>query len=293
MIDQLNLYHFENKFFDNPKKCGGIDLWQLGEMICRPTTVVAPHDQVCYEMTYVISGKGTVTTNGVEMKVTKGDCVISFPGDIHMIASDASDPLRYAFCGFMDNGSGDIWKGIFKEFVQMFRRSSERLIHLNEESNCFYELFSEITSGDFMSCELIGIKLSEFAIGLIRTKKKENEKIYTPYIKNERMLAYQIRGYLNSHICEIKKLTELSLIFNYNYRYITKCFKKITGETLNDYYLKCRMVYSKELLENGYSVTQISDMLKYSSIHVFTRSFKNYFGMTPSEYRQSKQQSRP
>lgn len=89
-------------------------------MICRPTTVVAPHDQVCYEITYVISGKGTVTTNGIGMNVAKGDCVISFPGDIHMIASDSSDPLRYAFCGFMDNGSGDIWKGIFKEFVQMF-----------------------------------------------------------------------------------------------------------------------------------------------------------------------------
>lgn len=79
-------------------------------------------------------------------------------------------------------------KGIFKEFVQMFGRSSERLIHLSVESNCFYELFSEITSEDFMSCELIGIKLSEFAIGLIRTKKKENEKIYAPCIKKSECL---------------------------------------------------------------------------------------------------------
>ncbi len=282
------MYHFENKFFDNPMKCGGIDLLQLGEMICRPTTVIAPHDQPCYELTYVISGQGTVSTNGIPVSVKKDDCVISFPGDVHMITSDPSSPLRYAFCAFNSNESDNIWKNIISELVDCFRGTETRLVSLPEESGCFYDLFSEVTSDDFMSREMIGIKLSEFIVSLLRIKKKEYEKIYSPQIKNERMLAYQIRGYLDTHICEIKKLTELSSVFNYNYRYITKCFKKVTGTTLNEYYQKCKMQYSKVLLKDGYSVTQISEMLKYSSIHVFTRSFKHYFGLTPSEYRKKK-----
>ena len=44
----------------------------------------------------------------------------------------------------------------------------------------------------------------------------------------------------------------------------------------------------RSLREDGYSWGQISRILNYSSIHVFTRSFRNYFGMTPSEYRRSR-----
>ena len=43
-----------------------------------------------------------------------------------------------------------------------------------------------------------------------------------------------------------------------------------------------------KLLTEGQTVTQISRILNYPSIHVFTRSFRNYFGMTPSEYRRSR-----
>ena len=58
MIDQYNRYHFENNFFGNPKTCGALSVYQLGEMHCCPTTVVSPHCQQCYELTYVLSGKG-------------------------------------------------------------------------------------------------------------------------------------------------------------------------------------------------------------------------------------------
>jgi len=38
-----------------------------------------------------------------------------------------------------------------------------------------------------------------------------------------------------------------------------------------------------------YRIYEISDMVGYSNSFNFTRTFKNYFGMTPSEYRKNKQ----
>ena len=290
MSDQYNLYHFENKFFDNPKNCGGLSIYQLGEMLCRPTTVISPHEQPCYELTYVLSGRGTTITNGVETSLNPGDCAINFPGDTHSIVSDSEAPLRYAFCGFMVNDSDPVWSGLVKELHRLFDGTNERILRMKEESNVFYEIFAEINSGDFMAAELITATLSRFLILLIRGKRRETNPLYPPQIKNEVVLTYQIQQYLYHHACEIRKLTDLEQIFSYNYHYITKCFKKIAGETLGDYHTKCRMNMACKMLNKGVSVTQISEALRYSSIHVFTRSFKNYFGMTPSEYRYRQKQ---
>lgn len=291
MIDQYNRYHFENKFFDNPKKCGGLFIYQLGEMLCHSSTVILPHNQPCYELTYVLSGSGTNITNNVETPINPGDCTVNFPGDIHSIVSDEHKPLRYAFCGFMPNPDDPVCTALTDELLRLFHGTSERLLRLKEEDSVFYELFAEINSSDFMAAEMITALLSRLLILLIRAKKKESKAFYAPRIKSEVILAYQIQQYLLHHICEIKNLTDLEPLFNYNYRYLTKCFKKTTGETLGEYHTRCRMNTARKLLSDGLSVTRVSDTLKYSSIHVFTRSFKNYFGMTPTEYRRNIKQA--
>lgn len=33
MIDQYNRYHFENNFFGNPKTCGALSVYQLGDAL--------------------------------------------------------------------------------------------------------------------------------------------------------------------------------------------------------------------------------------------------------------------
>ena len=42
------------------------------------------------------------------------------------------------------------------------------------------------------------------------------------------------------------------------------------------------MERAKELLESGKSVTEAAECLGYSSIHPFSRAYKNYFGVCPS-----------
>ena len=43
----------------------------------------------------------------------------------------------------------------------------------------------------------------------------------------------------------------------------------------------------KLIRENNYSISQISDMLGYSSIHIFSRAFKKAVGLSPTAYRKS------
>jgi AraC-like DNA-binding protein len=55
--------------------------------------------------------------------------------------------------------------------------------------------------------------------------------------------------------------------------------------TIVDYINKYRLEQSKHLLmESNYNITQIADMLGFTSIHYFSRQFKSHFGISPSEY---------
>ncbi|MBQ8814520.1 MAG: helix-turn-helix transcriptional regulator [Lachnospiraceae bacterium] len=63
-------------------------------------------------------------------------------------------------------------------------------------------------------------------------------------------------------------------------------FKVKTGRTISDYITEVKFAYAGELLrETDYSVSRIADILGYSQAANFIRKFKQYFGVTPVEYR--------
>ena len=55
-----------------------------------------------------------------------------------------------------------------------------------------------------------------------------------------------------------------------------------------EYYSKLKIKEAKKLIrESTYSVSEISEMLGYSSIHIFSRAFKKKTGMSPTDYSKS------
>ena len=52
-----------------------------------------------------------------------------------------------------------------------------------------------------------------------------------------------------------------------------------------EYYSELKTKEAKKLIrEKNYSINQISELLGYSSIHIFSRAFKKATGMAPTEY---------
>ncbi|KGE13220.1 hybrid sensor histidine kinase/response regulator transcription factor [Sphingobacterium deserti] len=65
--------------------------------------------------------------------------------------------------------------------------------------------------------------------------------------------------------------------------------KAITGESTVDFIRKVRFSEASNLLvEGNHSVTQISTMVGFNTVSYFATSFKNYFGVSPSEYAKGK-----
>ena len=91
-------------------------------------------------------------------------------------------------------------------------------------------------------------------------------------------------NYIDTHIYTMASLSDVADAMHYNYSYISDLFKRTTDETLSAYYRRKRLDTARLLLSEGkLSVTQISELLNFSSIYTFSRSYKDYFGVSPNE----------
>lgn len=76
-----------------------------------------------------------------------------------------------------------------------------------------------------------------------------------------------------------------------NYDYVRKLFKKEVGVTPHEYLTRARMKRAKDVLLSGvtnrysnYSVTQIAEACGFAEPLYFSRVFKKYYGVSPSNY---------
>ena len=112
--------------------------------------------------------------------------------------------------------------------------------------------------------------------------KPENEESF-----NEKIIS-TIKKYSVEHIRTVT-LEDLTSQVHMNPFYISKFFKKKTGQNFSDYLIEIRMKKAAKLLDQiEYKIYEISNMVGYCNSFNFTRTFKSYFGITPKEYRNRK-----
>jgi two-component system, response regulator YesN len=100
----------------------------------------------------------------------------------------------------------------------------------------------------------------------------------------------RILNYIHKNYNKELRLELLAEIFNYNSAYLGKMFKNYTGESFNVYLDKVRIDNAKAmLLNNDLKVYQVSEKVGISNIDYFYSKFKKYVGISPKEFRNSKE----
>lgn len=95
----------------------------------------------------------------------------------------------------------------------------------------------------------------------------------------------EITRFLEDNISKAITLDELSIIFKISKSTLKQVFRAYTGKPLIHYHTHLKIAEAKRLLREGkYSVTTISQMLGFNTIHYFSRCFKKYTGMSPTSY---------
>ena len=279
-------YHIEKNYFDSSLFFGSCRLIQIGRLYCTKSTVIKKHAHLnWFELTIVTDGKGTVYTNDIAVPVKRGDIYLSFPCDFHSIASDPDDLLKYDFFSFSTEDP-DFSKELEK-IASTHISADKRIITDEAISSLVSNAIAEADQNLLYSNRLLGSIFEHIIIRLIRSFLND-----TPSAERSRnatdneALCYQLMNYIDTHIYTMTSLDELSEVSNYNYSYLSSLFRRTTLTTLADYYRNRRLETSKSLIEeNKLSITHIAELLNYSSIYTYSRSFKEKYGISPGKYK--------
>lgn len=97
---------------------------------------------------------------------------------------------------------------------------------------------------------------------------------------------FEIANYIQQHPGSAHTIEKLADRANLSERYLSQKFKEITGHTLKSYIIYARIRRAEHLLHfTGMTVTEVAEVLGYNDLHFFSRQFKQYTGMNPSEVR--------
>ena len=140
---------------------------------------------------------------------------------------------------------------------------------------------------DLSAEQLYNLNTSLKNIGLELLDYKKNimvEKIKTIIIElvhyNEDQIKTPISDYLSEKL-------------NHNYTYISNLFSEIKGTSIENFYLSNIIERAKELLVyDELNLTEIADIMHYSSVAHLSNQFKKMTGLTPSHFKHLKHKRR-
>ncbi|WP_046174554.1 AraC family transcriptional regulator [Domibacillus indicus] len=128
---------------------------------------------------------------------------------------------------------------------------------------------------------------------VFKLSKTANGKLVMP--KSEKDLHVEkTAAYIQTHFKQKVTLDDISAALSISKFYLSRVFKEVTGITVMEYVMDCRLNQVKYELEMNPEkvLTNVAVEAGFESPAHFSRFFKKKVGMTPSEYRRQKQSGR-
>lgn len=141
----------------------------------------------------------------------------------------------------------------------------------------------------FGANQLLKLYLEQFFIHCIRQHdiQKPKESIRTKK-RMEKDIAVNIETYLKDCVDDNLCLQDMVNHMHLSATYLKNVFKVHYHESIMRYYRHLRIESAKTYIrESSYSFTEIAALMHYTSVHYFSKQFKDSVGMTPTEYANS------
>lgn len=108
---------------------------------------------------------------------------------------------------------------------------------------------------------------------------------YPRHLKKQTNIEY-IKEYIDNNFTNNITLKEVADLHFISSSHLSKLFHSKYNITFHDYIVYRRMTYAEHLLHDPVlSIQEIASMTGYDNAFNFSRAFKNYFGVSPSHYR--------
>ena len=241
------------------------------------------------EMLYVDSGFITVDADNYHGVLNENRMIIHKSNETHSLSCPENEASNVIIIGFeCDNPELDSFSDFPTELNEVQKKLLTEIV--KEGRNVFEPPYDIPSQKDmkkkkeypFGADQLIKIKLENLFIELIRNKTNISST-ETSDISDDKIS--EVARYINENYKGKIKLSELCFLFGTNSTSLCNKFKDSFGETIISYVNKLKIKESKKLMRTGkYNLTEISSIVGFSSVHYFSRIFKQHEKISPANY---------
>ncbi len=230
------------------------------------------------ELTYVDQGELHSVVDGQDLLLKQGDLVIYGPNQWDMQYADIGIAPRFVTISFEVDGV---------DFTPLLER---KFSAPQQVASLLQSMLREQEKMDCFSSDIIVSQLTLLLLYLLRESvKPTGSKVKnTNVVQNENEIIRQAQQYVAAHIREKLSVPMVAGQVGVSASYLTVLFHKNLQISPGEYIRRIKLQESKQMIrENNLNFTQIASALQYSTVHHFSRQFKEKFGITPTEYAKS------
>lgn len=241
------------------------------------------------ELVYVDSGCINVNAENYSGILKDNQLIIHKANEIHSLSCPPDDAPSVIIIGFecfspeldkfahephaLSSEQQSLLTDIIKEGRNVFLPPYDvpNLKNMKKRKNCI-----------FGADQMIKLKIETLFIELIRTKESIPENRPNGISDT---LMFEIGKYIDGHFKELITLNDICFLYGLNKTTFCRRFKAAFGDTAINYINRRRIKEAKRLMRDGsHNLTEIAMLTGFSSVHYFSRTFKQYENKSPSEY---------
>lgn len=269
------LEHLQNNAVD-------IYLSTCGVQNCFANHFYGPGQRDEYIIHFICGGKGIYQTGGKTYELGSGDFFVIFPETEVYYKADDKEPWDYLWVGFQGVKASTYLKqaGIDSEhLIGRFQNPSFILTCIQQMI-----LARSLTYHNELKRQAALLQILAALMEFHYDALSDNEQNDYPY----RVYLQQAIDYMNKHLRESIKISEIAAYIGIDRSYLSNIFKSTLEISPQEYLVTLRMNHAADLLKTtNEKISAIAADVGYSDPLTFTKMFKRYKGMSPSEWRRN------
>lgn len=225
------------------------------------------------ELLFVDKGSIHSVADGQDLILQQGDMVLYAPQQWHMQYADPGQAPSVVVMSFWARGVQ--WEAL-----------SNRCFHADRDAlNLLQQILRCQTHDD---ADSIFSLLTLLLLHLQSYGEKAESTAAKPVLTGENAIIRKAQQYVQEHVQEKLTVPAVAQSVGVSPSYLTALFHKHLEFSPAEYIRRIKLQQSKQLIREGQmNFTQIAESLQYSTVHHFSRQFKQMFDMTPTEYAKS------
>ena len=230
------------------------------------------------ELTYVDQGSLHSVADGQDLLLEQGDITVYTADQWHMQYADIGVAPRFVTISF--ELSGDDLSSLRNRKIA----APQQVVTLLQQ------MLRELESSDQFSADMIIAMLGQVLMLLLRQTNAPaaDKPKASNSLNSENQIIRRAQQYISDHLREKLSVPLVAKMVDVSPSYLTALFHKNLQISPAEYIRRLKLQESKQMIrENSMTFTEIAAALQYSTVHHFSRQFKEKFGITPTEYARS------